>query len=169
MLRNELSDADEKRTVTLSRKDILAARRLLHKLLRIEATTADDLKHAPSAGQPKRADRPVLIARAQREFHDRRRRVAAFGQSMFGEAAWDMLLALYIVETSGQRQTVGSLMQFSGTPMTTAKRWLDFLAAHELVEREPHPTDRRTAFVRLTQKAREKLDMYYSETIETAM
>ena len=81
---------------------------------------------------------------------------------MFGEAAWDMLLALYILDMTGQRQTVGNLLRFSGTPMTTAKRWLDDLAAHDLVWREPHPTDRRTAFVVLTPKARQKLDLIYS-------
>jgi DNA-binding MarR family transcriptional regulator len=95
--------------------------------------------------------------------------VSVFGQSMFGEAAWDMLLALYILDISGQRQTVGSLLHFSGTPMSTAKRWLDYLSAHDLVRREAHPTDRRTAFIGLSDRARERLDLYFSETIETTV
>ena len=88
---------------------------------------------------------------------------------MFGEAAWDMLLALYILDMSGQRQTVGSLLHFSGTPMSTAKRWLDFLSAHDLVRREAHPTDRRTAFIGLSDRARQKLDLYFSETITSTV
>jgi DNA-binding MarR family transcriptional regulator len=88
---------------------------------------------------------------------------------MFGEAAWDMLLGLYILDVAGQRQTIGNLMRLAGTPTTTAKRWLDFLMSHDLVRRDFHPTDRRTSFVSLTPKAREKLDLYYSETSSTGM
>lgn len=88
---------------------------------------------------------------------------------MFGEAAWDMLLALYILERSDQRQTVGALMQHAGAPTTTAKRWLDFLEGRGLVARTPHPTDRRTAFVSLTQNGRSKLDLFYSETADVAL
>jgi DNA-binding MarR family transcriptional regulator len=113
--------------------------------------------------------RPELIARARNEFQSRRRRGEIFGQSMFGEPAWDMLLVLYILDVSGQRQTVGSLLQFSGKPSTTAKRWLDYLEAHDLVQSDAHPTDRRTAFVSLTPKARDGLDLYYSETVETGV
>jgi DNA-binding MarR family transcriptional regulator len=76
---------------------------------------------------------------------------------------------LYVLDVSGQRQTVGSVMRFAGTPTSTAKRWLDYLAAHDLVRREEHPTDRRTAFVSLTPKAREMLDVYYSETVSTGV
>ena len=32
--------------------------------------------------------------------------------------------------------------------MSTTKRWLDYLSAHDMVRREAHPTDRRTAFIR---------------------
>lgn len=165
---HDQAGADADRTVTLSRKDISAARRLLNLLLGVEHP-ASSLELNPSTRPLENRDRATLIARAREEFHNRRRRVMTFGQSMFGEAAWDMLLVLYILDVSGQRQTVGSVLQFSGTPMSTAKRWLDYLAAHDLVQREAHPTDRRTAFVTLTAKAREKLDLYYSETVETVV
>jgi DNA-binding MarR family transcriptional regulator len=41
--------------------------------------------------------------------------------------------------------------------------------SHDLVRRDFHPTDRRTSFISLTAKAREKLDLYYSETSATGM
>lgn len=169
MFYNQPSDEDGKRTVTLSRKDVSAARRLLRLLLGSDRNASDDLLQKPSLSSAKGVDRSSFVVRAKDEFQNRRRRVGVFGQSMFGEPAWDMLLALYILDVAGQRQTVGSLLHFSGTPMTTAKRWLDYLAAHDLVQREAHPTDRRTAFVGLTEKARQKLDMYFSETIATAV
>jgi hypothetical protein len=167
MIYDQSTDAE--RTITLSRKDLLAARRLLQLLLSAEREAEDDLQLNPPKNSAKFVDRSALVARARDEFHNRRRRAEVFGPSMFGEAAWDMLLVLYILDVSGQRQTIGSLLRFSGTPMSTAKRWFDYLAAHDLVRREDHPTDRRTAFVSLTEKAREKLDLYCSETIATAM
>jgi DNA-binding MarR family transcriptional regulator len=157
-------NAEGDRTISLSREDIRTARRLLGLLAGVDDSALLDLPSEDGA-----VSRLQFAARARQEFHNRRRRGQVFGQSMFGEAAWDMLLALYIVDESGRRQTVGSLMRLAGTPMTTAKRWLDFLADHDLVRREPHPTDRRTAFVSLTEKARQKLDMYYSETLKTGV
>jgi DNA-binding MarR family transcriptional regulator len=162
MLHTQPEDVEPERTLRLSRNDIRAARRLLRVLLGEEQESAGEQPAASAVGD---TSREALVSRAQEEFGNRRRRAEIFGRSMFGEPAWDMLLALYILDISGQRQTVGSLLYFSGTPMTTAKRWLDFLAARDFVRREPHPTDKRTAFVSLTAKAREMLDLYYSETV----
>lgn len=158
---------DAKRTVTLSSNDLRAARRLLQLLLGGNAN--DQLSLEPPTRPAEDKTRGALIARAQEEFGKRRRRLAFFRESMFGEAAWDMLLALYILDVSGQRQTVGSLLHFSGASATTAKRWLTFLEGNGLVRRDPHPTDRRLSFVGLTEKAREKLDLYYSETITSGV
>lgn len=169
MFHDRPRDDEVKTTLTLSRKDLSAARRLLRLLSADEPPAPQILELDPPIGPAEHVDRATLVARARAEFHNRRRRVAVFGQSMFGEAAWDMLLALYILDMSGQRQTVGGLMQFAGTPTTTAKRWLDFLSARDLVQREPHPTDGRTFFVSLTPKARERLDVYLSGTVQTAV
>ena len=169
MFHNRPSDAETKRTVTLSHKDLSAARHLLRLLLGVDQAPSDDLLRPQPTRRSAETQRTSLLTLAQDEFHNRRRRVSVFGQSMFGEAAWDMLLALYILDMSGQRQTVGSLLHFSGTPMSTAKRWLDFLSAHDLVRREAHPTDRRTAFIGLSDRARQKLDLYFSETITSTV
>lgn len=163
---HDQEDADKERTITLSQQDVRAARRLLKLLLQ------EDLK--TSAGhQLEGAVRPVgdtsraaSIARAHEEFGNRRRRATIFERSMFGEPAWDMLLALYILDVSGQRQTTGALMQFSGAPITTARRWLDYLVGNGLARRSHHPTDQRVMFVGLTEKGRNALDLYYSETVE---
>jgi len=160
-------DADQERTITLSKKDIRAARRLLRLLLQ------DDLENSPERqlDDPVRPvedkSRAALLARAREEFGNRRRRTSIFDRSMFGEPAWDMLLALYILDVSGQRQTTGTLMHFSGAPVTTARRWLDYLVENGFAQRAHHPTDQRILFVSLTAKGRGALDLYYSETIET--
>jgi hypothetical protein len=164
-----LANHDTERTVKLSKNDVQAARRLLQLLLGEEDQANRPLLIDPLTKPADDITRSAMVARAREEFGNRRRRVAVFGPSMFGEAAWDMLLALYILDVAGQRQTIGNLMRLAGTPTTTAKRWLDFLMSHDLVKRDFHPTDRRTSFISLTAKAREKLDLYYSETSATGM
>ena len=79
---------------------------------------------------------------------------------MFGEPAWDMLLAFYTLDFSGPRQTVGSVTRKSGAPPTSALRWLHFLENHSLVVLTPHPTDARSFHVALTDKARTAVEDY---------
>ena len=165
MLHDQPSDQDVLE-VSLTPKDVAAAKRLLRVLGGANRRGPEAIYSDPAPGE---IDRQILVARAHQAFLNRRRRAKVFGQSMFGEAAWDMLLALYITEKSGPRQTVGALMKLSGTPMTTANRWLAFLVSHGLVRRDEHPTDRRTVHVTLTPAGRSKLDEYFSGTVQTAV
>jgi predicted transcriptional regulator len=160
-------DADKERTITLSQNDVRAARRLLKLLLQEDLKIADVQQLGESVRPAGDISRAALVERAREEFGNRRRRTTIFERSMFGEPAWDMLLALYILDVSGQRQTTGALMQFSGAPVTTARRWLDYLVENGLALRSHHPTDQRIMFVSLTEKGRSALDLYYSETVET--
>jgi DNA-binding MarR family transcriptional regulator len=169
MADEQSSETDDPRTIVLGTKDVLAARRLLHLLIGAPTKGPNELELEPSTKRAMDVDRATLVARAREHFHDRRRRASFFPRSMFGEPAWDMLLALYIHDLSGRRQTIGSLLQFSGMSLSTAKRWLSFLATHDLVRRDDHPTDLRTAFVSLSPKARDKLNLYFSETVVTHM
>jgi DNA-binding MarR family transcriptional regulator len=143
-------DRDEStRVVTLSTREIRDAVRLLGRLA----------EHDQSEG----GGRAVLIGRARRVIADRRRRIGIFGISMFGEPAWDMLLALY-TEDGRQRLTVGKLVNATGHAPTTALRWLDYLETQGFICREAHPLDRRSTFVDLADKGYHALDAYFSET-----
>ena len=114
-------------------------------------------------------DRAILVERARQTFVNRTRRSRNFNSVMFGEAAWDMLLALYVTEHS-TRHTVTGLVNLSGVPPTTALRWLDFLEKkEELVTRFPSLSDGRVHLVELTDKARDALDAYFSGTVPEAM
>jgi len=101
------------------------------------------------------------IARAILE--DRRRRCRLFNPGMFGEPGWELLLNLYVNDQEGPRLTIGKLIQSAGTAQSTSLRWLDYLEDQGLISREQHPTDARTAFVALTDKARESLTSYLSQ------
>ena len=102
----------------------------------------------------------VPIARAILE--DRKRRSQIFNPGMFGEPGWDLLLNLYVVDRDGPRLTIGKVTQLAGVSLSTSLRWLEYLKDQGLITREHHPTDARTAYVALTDKAREALGSYLS-------
>ena len=168
MFHNQKTD-ESARTITLSPRDIGAARRVLRLLLGADRRAAEVLEFQALAEPLENLDRAMLKALARESLANRRRRTKVFGQSMFGEAAWDMLLTLYIMDFSGARQTVGDVMKMAGTPSTTALRWLGFLVSHGYVRREEHPTDRRANFVMLTDRGRTKMDEYFYGTVRTEL
>jgi DNA-binding MarR family transcriptional regulator len=161
------SDPEPAVTITLSERDRRAAARVLNALVGEADDRGQELTNL--AGANVRAfgdqDREALVERARKAFVNRARRSRHFNGVMFGEAAWDMLLALYVTEKSKARHTVTGLCDLSGLPTTTALRWLDFLENKEaLVTRSPNPTDKRVYRLALTDKARDALDAYFSGT-----
>jgi DNA-binding MarR family transcriptional regulator len=139
-------------TLTLSGREVVAARRLLS-LLAGPAGAGDrdgklsKVELATLAGQ--------ILAR-------RRRRAESFPPAMFGEAAWEMLLVLHVAEAESASLTNTRLARLTSIPASSALRWLDYLEAHELIHRKPHPHDRRAVVVTLTGKARAAFESYLS-------
>ena len=149
-------DNDHK-LVSLDRRDFEDLRRLLAKLSparpvgtgRSEFCADNDSEH--------------FIRRARDELEMRRKRIAIFGPQMFAEPAWEMLLILYVSE-GGQRHTQTSLSELSGGSRSTGMRWIEYLVDQGFIFREEHPTDKRRNFVGLSNKGRELLELYLSET-----
>lgn len=151
------------RTLTLTKRELRAATQLLKVLIGVE-DRGQELSRIVSkaAGADPNLAHTVLAERARQTFENRARRPQFFNSVIFGEPAWDMLLALYVTDQSGARHTVTGLMYLSGVPPTTALRWLDLLAREQLVTRRAHPTDGRVHYVELTDSARCSLDAYFS-------
>jgi DNA-binding MarR family transcriptional regulator len=105
-----------------------------------------------------------LRARAREIVESRQQRLQLFGAGMFTETAWDLLLLLYLGQP-GARQTISSLALAAGSSKSTAIRWFAYLEHRKLAQREPHPTDKRAAFVSLTEKGRDLLDAYLAGTL----
>jgi DNA-binding MarR family transcriptional regulator len=101
-----------------------------------------------------------LAHRARAILAERQRRSRCFDANLFGEPAWDILLALYGGAESSGRQTIGQLIRWIQVPQTTALRWIAYLEDKGLVFRRPHPTDMRIAFIELSEKARTRLADY---------
>jgi DNA-binding MarR family transcriptional regulator len=110
------------------------------------------------------ADR--LRASARRLYEERQRRTLHFGSGMFGEPAWDMLLILYL-EHDGERKSQARLIELSGASRSTGQRWVDHLVRKNLAIREDHPTDKRRNFISLSERGRELLELYLSDTCVT--
>ena len=157
------ADTDPK-TVTFSEREIREAARLLEHIIRNAPELVDVVMKPPlrAAGGEGHGDRRFLLDLARRAVFERQRRTAFFDQAMFGEPAWDMLLALYVADFVGGKQTIGNLAELVDVPVSTVVRWAGQLERNDCIIREPHPHDRRAIFVRLTDKAREGLDAYFS-------
>ena len=101
-----------------------------------------------------------LIRVAGRIYDARRLRDRILDHELFGEPAWDMLLALYCLPKRGLLMTVSGLCHSSGVPATTALRWQKTLCLHGLIERGPGGVDRRRQILQLTERGREMLEGY---------
>lgn len=79
---------------------------------------------------------------------------------LFADPAWDMLLELFALKLEQRRTSVTSLCRVSGTPATTALRWVAKLEAEKLVVRVPDPRDRRRSFVELSSQGERAMRCY---------
>ena len=81
---------------------------------------------------------------------------------MFDEAAWNILLALYLASSRADR-TVKRLAESSGAPLSTAIRWLHYLEAEGLVMLEMGAHDPEQEQVHLTDEANNSLQAFLSQ------
>lgn len=159
-LQNEPERFPSTKVLRLSAADVAAAHRLMQILS--EGSEADVVRIVP--GSPPAITREALIQAAWQELARRGRRMQMLPEGMFGEAAWEMLLVLY-AEQQQARVTIAGLSNKLDLPPSTALRWLNYLHDKGLVVRDPHPTDQRSAVIRLTPPAIEALELYLSEAI----
>ena len=104
-----------------------------------------------------------LIRAAQCILQRRQRRNDLFNRDIFGEPAWDMLLTLFVRDSSGASSTAVQLVTAAETAPSTGVRWLGYLEKEGLVTRRRHPLDHQTEFVELTDRARDSLERYLGD------
>ena len=148
-------------SVTLDAADAATLARLLVLLLE-RGPTPSGLPTKASAAP----EQDPLVAGAAKFRRMRQARANYLPPEMFGEPAFDILLALYI-EGDAQPVRITTLVEAAGTPMTTTLRWVEALERERLVEREVEPSDRRTHMVRLSEHGRAKMNVYLSEVVGT--
>lgn len=104
--------------------------------------------------------RRELCRLACRIYDGRRARDRMLDQKLFGEPAWDMLLALYCLPARGEMLSVTALAHAANAPLSTGHRWQQILMNKGIIERGPEGVDARRQFVRLTRFGREMLEHY---------
>jgi DNA-binding MarR family transcriptional regulator len=108
----------------------------------------------------RRPSRRELADLALKLYDARRGRDRMFSDELFGEPAWDMLLALYGLPNRGIVLGVTSLGHAANVPPTTGLRWQKLLLDQGLIERGPDVRDSRQQLVRLTSKGRLMMERY---------
>jgi hypothetical protein len=112
-----------------------------------------------------RTDNPVTAreqarAWADRLYAERRRRDALFPDGLFGEPAWDLLLAMFTAREKGQAMILCRAYKAAGVSDTTGRRLLDRMEEEGLITRRRAPRSRKMRIVELTDLAVERLIDY---------
>ncbi|MGN3973813.1 winged helix DNA-binding protein [Tsuneonella sp. SYSU-LHT278] len=103
---------------------------------------------------------PRLVRKIIRQ---RQLRAEFLGPELFADPAWDILLDLTAARAEHVRVSVTSLCIASGVPPTTALRWIAQMTDAGLLERVEDETDRRRAFIELSDKAADAMARYFHE------
>jgi hypothetical protein len=105
-------------------------------------------------------DRERARAWAERLYAERRRRDAHFPPDLFGEPAWDLLLAMFTARERGQAMILCRAYRVAGVSDTTGRRLLDRMETDGLITRRRAPRSRKMRLVELTDRAVELLLQY---------
>ena len=103
---------------------------------------------------------PRLVRKIIRQ---RQLRTQFFGAELFADPAWDILLDLTAARAEHTRVSVTSLCIASGVPPTTALRWISQMTEAGILERIEDESDRRRAFIELSDKTAEAMARYFAE------
>jgi DNA-binding MarR family transcriptional regulator len=101
-------------------------------------------------GQDAPVDRCNLNELAKKIKEVRSVRSEVFAPELFGEPAWDLLLALYTAAGGQYRMKVTAACIESNVPETTALRWLSSLGEAGLIRFDSNPSDARSRYVALS-------------------
>lgn len=92
----------------------------------------------------------ALVQFARGVIQRRIERHAVLPGAMFGEGAWNMLLDLFVKTAHQQSVSVTSLCIASGSPTSTALRYVQLLIECGLIQKTSHPSDKRSSNLTMT-------------------
>lgn len=119
--------------------------------------------------RPPAADRlPAdLLHAARLLLESRRRRDQAFNPGLFGDPAWDLLLAVYVCEAEGRMLTAEALCDASGIGAMSVVRWASLLLATGLLEPEiTVAADIMRTPLRLSSEGHRRFELYLAELLD---
>ena len=110
-----------------------------------------------------------LAQLAQKIYLARRLREDLFGERLFSEPAWDIILHLYVQDYRGVKETVTSVCRSSCVPEATALRQVERLEDLGLLRRTSDSGDRRRRLVALTDEGRFKMTEFLQRTARSML
>lgn len=119
----------------------------------VDPATGPAARGGPSLPDPQMVRQMIANRQARSRFFD---------AGLFGDPAWDMLLDLTAAHGEGVRVSVTSLCIAAAVPATTALRWLSQMVESGIFVRVPDPSDRRRAFIALSDKALAAMSGYFA-------
>lgn len=155
--------------------DALSA--IMNRLDHLLATLGSSTTNANSSkSKPVPDDGAGLVRRARPALPDprlvrnllkaRQLRMRYLGADLFADPAWDMLLDLTASRAEHRRVSVTSLCIASGVPTTTALRWMKLLEQAGLIQRVEDDTDRRRAFVMLSDQGAVAMARFFEVVVK---
>lgn len=123
-------------------------------------TSNFECRTAPGAAPDHAQQRAHARASAERLYAERRRRDDHFPDGLFGEPAWDLLLAMFMAREKGQPMILCRAYRAAKVSDTTGRRLLDRLEEEGLITRRQAPRSRKMRIVELTGDAVERLVAY---------
>lgn len=105
--------------------------------------------------------RKLVLALAREERDKRQERQRHFARALFGEPAWELLLAIFISEGEGRSLALSKAAELIDHPLTTTIRWVEYLEASGLLIRERFGADRRVINIRPTTRAIAQIEAYF--------
>lgn len=89
----------------------------------------------------------------------------AFGDDLFFDPAWSILLELYVHHRQRTATSITSLCLAAKVPPSTGLRWVALLEKRGLVIREADPFDKRKSYAQLTPDAIARVERALDDTI----
>jgi DNA-binding MarR family transcriptional regulator len=100
--------------------------------------------------------------RAKAVLQQRQRRSELFGEDLFSDPVWDMLLLLFSEQPIRDHVKVRDFQFLARVPMSTTLRWLAVLEDRGLIWRRGDDADRRATNVGLTKRAGDLMMAYFA-------
>jgi DNA-binding MarR family transcriptional regulator len=151
--------------ITLFERDLEDARRILGAIVR--AADRRSILHGARKREPRSNDSIDEDPREELAFQAFTLREARHRHlPNVGEPGWDILIALYLTETSGARHATGRVIELSRSSLTTGLRHIYLLERGGLVVREKDEKDKRIAYVRLSHKGRKRVETILADALQ---
>jgi hypothetical protein len=96
---------------------------------------------------------------ARRLYRQRRERNGSLGGELFGEPAWDLLLALYVARCQNRPISTLSASIAAAAPLSATWRWLCYLEEYGLIEFRYRSPDAGSTLMALTEDGFERMTL----------